>query len=136
MARGTGDPTSGSRRGDRLGLNGGLTARGRAVVRTFFEARKLATGFLLACGVFPEVNESGSERLYRIVHDLASTYLGQDRQMRALRGSLRQSVHSAQVRDRIDRELTALLASEATAAYAFGLAAGLGLSSLEERLKR
>ena len=136
MARGRRKSTDGPRRRDSLGLNGGLTARGRAVVRAFFEARRLATGFVLACGVFPEVNESGSERLHHIVHDLGARHLNRTRHARALRASLRDAVGSAQELDRIDRQVTELLASEATAAYVFGLAAGLGLSSLEDRLKR
>jgi hypothetical protein len=121
---------------DTFGLNGSLTPQAHAVVRAFVEARRKATGFLLACGVFPEVNESCSERLHGIVHDLASDHLDRKRHARALRAALRQSVRSAESRDLIDQQLTALLASEATAAYIFGLAAGLHVGSLGKRLRR
>jgi hypothetical protein len=135
MARGTGAWAPKNTK-DTFGLNGSLTPQARAVVRAFVEARRLATGFLLSCGVFPEVNESCSERLHGIVHDLATDHLERKRHARALRSALRQSVRSPESLDRIDQELTALLASETTAAYVFGLAAGLGVSSLGKRLKR
>ena len=117
-----------------FGSMSGLNPRARGVVRAFYEARGMAPGFLLSCGLFPEVSEPGTDRLHRIVHDLASRHLGRNGHARALRGSLR-SVSPAASRDRLEREFTALLASETTAAYIFGLAAGLGIGSLQDCLK-
>ena len=95
----------------------------------------MAPGFLLSCGFLPEVSEAGSDTLHRLVHDLASRHLGRSRHDRALRASLR-AISSAASRDRLEREFTALLAAETTAAYVFGLAAGLGVGSLQDCLKR
>jgi hypothetical protein len=118
------------------GLNGDLTPQARAVLRAFADAQTRAAGFVLSSGVFPEVSESGDERLLGIVRDLASRYLGQKRRERALRASLSRGARSTKARDRIEADLNALLASETTAAYVFGLAAGLSLTSIEDSLKR
>ncbi len=120
----------------RLGLDKELNARGRAVVQAFLDARKSAPGFLLSCGVFPEVSEIGTERLHAIVHAIAVRHLNGRNHDRSLRQSIRRSSKSAVARDRVERELNALLTSETTAAYVFGLAAGLGLGSIDDCLRR
>ena len=116
-------------------LDGELTPQGRAVVRAFTDARTRAATFLLSCGVFPEVSESGSERFHRIVRDLAARHLDQKGLDRALRLSLQRGARSPESRDEIEAALTAILASEAKAAYVFGLAAGLSLASASDWLK-
>ena len=118
------------------GLNGDLTPQARAVLRAFTDAQTRATGFLLSTGVFPEVSESGSEKLHTIVRDLASRHLNQKRLERTLRGALKRGVASARSRDRVEAALNALLDSETTAAYVFGLAAGLSLASFGDNFKR
>jgi hypothetical protein len=128
------------------GLAGGLTPQARAVMRAFREARHSAPGFVLSCGVLPEVSESASDRLHGIVHALAERRLGKRRHMRDLQRSIRRLASRSKAAtttrtgleaiDQIDTQLTALLALEATAAYLFGLSVGLAIRSLPERLNR
>ena len=117
-----------------LGLNGSLNARARAVVKAFVDARRRAPGFLLSCGVFPEVSEPGSDKLHNIVHELSLRHLNGLRHDRALRKALRRCGNSAETRDRLEQELNALLTAEITAAYVFGLAAGLSVPQLGDTL--
>ena len=49
------------------GLTQALTPRGLAVLRAFHDARRYAPGFVVSCGVLPELSESASERLHGIV---------------------------------------------------------------------
>lgn len=126
------------------GLTQGLSPQAKAVMRAFRVAKFSAPGFVLSCGVFPEVSESASDRLHSIVHDVAVRQLQKDRHLRALEKRVRQLAAKsnghkpgrADLVDRADTHLTALLASEATAAYLFGLAVGLAVRSLPDRLDR
>ena len=106
------------------------------MLRAFTDAQTRATGFLLSTGVFPEVSESGSEKLHTIVRDLASRHLNQKQLERTLRAALKRGVAAGQSRDRVEAALNALLDSETTAAYVFGLAAGLSLASFGDNFKR
>ena len=126
------------------GLGRGLSPQAKAVMRAFRLAKFSAPGFVLSCGVFPEISESASDRLHSIVHNVAVRQLQKDRHLRALQKRVHQLAAkanghkpgSADLIDRADTHLTALLASEATAAYLFGLAVGLAIRSLPERLDR
>lgn len=125
------------------GLGAALPPRAKAVMRAFRAAQFSAPGFVVSCGVFPEVSESASDRLHSIVHALADRHLGKRQQMRALKKWLRQLAQAgpapplrAEIVDRIESQLTALLAVEATAAYVFGLSVGLAVRSLPDRLER
>lgn len=126
------------------GLGRGLSPQAKAVMRAFKLAKFSAPGFVLSCGVFPEVSESASDRLHSIVHEVAVKQLQKDRHLRALQKRVQQLAAkanghkpvSADLVERTDNHLTALLASEATAAYLFGLAVGLAVQSLPERLER
>ena len=116
------------------GLADDLTPQARAVVRAFADARAKAPGFILSSGVFPEVNESCSERLLDIIREVASRHLDPKRLDRALAAALLRGARSADSRDEIESALNALLATETTAAYLFGLAAGLSLTSVADDL--
>jgi hypothetical protein len=126
------------------GLGRGLSPQAKAVMRAFKLAKFSAPGFVLSCGVFPEVSESASDRLHSIVHDVAVRQLQKDRHLRALQKRVKQlaakanghTPGAADLVDRADTHLTALLAAEATAAYLFGLAVGLAVRSLPDRLER
>ncbi len=118
------------------GLNGDLTPQARAVLRAFSDAQASAAAFLLTSGIFPEVSESSSEKLHSIIRDLAATHLNQKRLDRTLRNSLQSCTRTTEARDQVEAAVNALLASETTAAYVFGLAAGLSLTSLADNLKR
>lgn len=93
-----------------------------------------------SCGIFPEVSESASDNLHPIVRELAMRQLNQARHFRALQRQLHQLAGGARklkqrdVIDRVNSELTAVLAAEATAAYLFGLSVGLTVRSLPERI--
>ena len=117
-----------------LGFNGSLNARARSVLKAFVDARRRAPAFLMACGVFPEVSEPGSDKLNKLVHELSLRHFNGGRHDRALRAALDRSGPSAETRDRLERELNALLTAETTAAYVFGLAAGLSVRKLEDTL--
>ena len=117
------------------GMDGDLTPRARAVLRAFTDARASAAGFLLSTGVFPEISESSTEKLHRIVRDLAGRHLNQKQIERRLRASI-QGCIPPRSRDQVEAALNALLDSETIAAYVFGLAAGLSLASLDDELRR
>jgi hypothetical protein len=117
------------------GMDGDLTPQARAVLRAFADAKTRAAGFLLSTGVFPEVSESGSEKLHTIVRDLAARHLDQRRADRALRVALNRACSALETRDQIEGPLNALLSAETKAAYLFGLAAGLQLGSIADTLK-
>ena len=72
-----------------------MTPRGRNVMGAFMEARQAATGFLLSCGVLPELSEAVTERLYRVVHQLS-----------ALAGSMRKLKRGAALTNRLRTEGT------------------------------
>lgn len=118
---------------DNTGLGAALTPRGRAVLRAFRKARQAAPGFVISCGVLPEISESASERLHSIVRDVAEHLDGQ-RHFKAVQQELRREGASASEIDRSERNLTALINAETTAAYVFGLAVGLALHGLPDRL--
>lgn len=124
------------KRSGKAGLRGGLTSRGRAVMRALRDARRQAPGFVVSCGVLPEVSESASERLHSISHDVATRHLDGRRHLLSLQKDLRQGGASVEVSDRIGRDITALIGAEATAAYLLGLSVGLTLHALPERLTR
>ncbi len=117
------------------GLDRDLSPEGRAVMRAFGDAQTRAAGFLMSAGIFPEVSESSSDKLHSAVRDIAARHLDQRRLDRVLRAALQRGARSAESRDQIESALNALLDSEATAAYLFGLAAGLSLASAGDWLK-
>src|SRR6267378_3354683 len=118
-----------------LGLNVSLTPRARAVLQAFMEARHFAPGFLLSSGVLPEVSESVSERLHRVIHQLAGRRFDGRRHVRALHAEIRRVAPSDEAFDRVETRLTALVAAETTSAYLFGLAVGLALCALPARIR-
>ncbi|HYE88443.1 MAG TPA: hypothetical protein VEA16_18910 [Vicinamibacterales bacterium] len=111
-------------------------------MKAFRSAKSSAPRFMSTCGIFPEVSELASDRLHAIVHELAMQELDKGRHLRELKKRIRQLTTDARARksadvvDRISAELTALLASEATAAYLFGLSVGMTVRSLPERIDR
>ncbi|MBY0495786.1 MAG: hypothetical protein K2Y23_16370 [Cyanobacteria bacterium] len=113
-------------------------------MKAFRLAKTSAPRFMSACGVFPEVSEQASDGLHSIVNQLATRQLNKGRHLRALQRRIqalaaaanRGQKRPADVLDRIGVELTALLESEATAAYLFGLSVGMTVRSLPERLDR
>ena len=117
------------------GVDGELTPQARAVLRAFTEAQTLATGFLVSAGVFPEISESGTVKFHRIVRDLAGRHFDQKRSERRLRAAIQACIASPKSRDQVEAALNALLDSEAIAAYVFGLAAGLSLTSFGDNFK-
>ena len=100
------------------------------------DARRYAPGFVVSCGILPEVSESASERLHSIVRAVAERHLDARRQMRSIQKRLRATLRSADAADRAERGLTEAIASEATAAYLFGLAVGLSIHALPRQLTR
>jgi len=119
----------------RTGLEANLTPRGRAVLRAFNEARRVAPGFVISCGVLPEISESASERIHDIVREVAE-HLNGHRETAAVQRRLQQKVASSKDFDRDDRNLTALIGTQTTAAYLVGLSVGLALHNLPDRLNR
>lgn len=122
---------------------GGVSARARAVMKAFRLAKNSAPKFMSSCGIFPEVSDSASDRLHSIVHELAMRQLDKGRHIRALNKRLKQlsaprrtKQAQADLMEGIGNELTAVLASEATAAYLFGLSVGMTVRTLPERLDR
>jgi hypothetical protein len=105
-------------------------------MRAFHDARGYAPGFIVSCGVLPEVSESASERLHTIVREIAEQHLNGSRHMLAMQRAFRQRLKSAKDIDPVERHLTELLGSEATAAYLFGLSVGLAMQALPDRLNR
>ncbi len=115
-------------------LCGNEAPRARAVVEALLDARRRSTGFLLSCGPLPEVSESCTEALHDHVHALSQAHFDRQRALDDLRAALRQSGVTGPAFDAVDQTLTSLLAADTTAAYLFGLAAGLGLGSFDRRL--
>jgi hypothetical protein len=111
-----------------------LTPRGRDVLRAFVQGRRLAPGFLASSGLLPEVSESCSDQLHRVVHKIASTHFDRRRHARALQTALRRTTNSRTVLDVLEGHHAALQTAESTAAYVFGLAVGLAMSALPDRL--
>lgn len=104
-------------------------------MRAFGKARQAAPGFVVSCGVLPEVSEAASERLHSIIRQVAEPLDGQ-RPLGAIQRRLRQSTASAREIDRSERDLTALIGAETTAAYLFGLSVGLAIHALPDKLNR
>ena len=125
-----------TRRKKRRGLGAALTPRGRAVVRAFRAARQFAPGFIVSCGVLPEVSESASERMHDIVRQVAEQNLGGRRHLHLFRQRSHRARNAVQASDSLERDLTAFIEAESTAAYLFGLAVGLAVHALPERLTR
>ena len=118
-----------------------LTAPAKAVMQAFRLAKFCAPPFMSSCGIFPEVSESASDRLHTIVNEVATRRLNKGRHIRALHRKVQRlaaatnpKTRSRQLVDQIGSDLTALLASEATAAYLFGLSVGMTVRTLPERL--
>ena len=111
-----------------------LTPRGRAVVDALADARTASTGFLLSCGLLPEVNEACTEGLHDQVHALSEKHFDRAKAVADLRGALATRGLGADDVEQITHLVTSLLAADTTAAYLFGLAAGLGLGTLDRRL--
>src|SRR5688500_5705520 len=121
-----------------------LSGPAKAVMRAFRLAKFSAPPFMSSCGIFPEVSESASDRLHAIVNDVATRHLSKGRYSRELSARLNRLatpprkgsrvMHDALV-DRIGRDVTALLASECTAAYLFGLSVGMTVRTLPEKLE-
>jgi hypothetical protein len=114
------------------GLDSRLTPRARAVMKAFQDARHYAPGFVVSCGVLPEVSESATDRLHTIVRELSERHLSGRRLLMSLQRMVRQKRNSDT--ERIERSLTELMGSEATAAYLLGLSVGLSIQALPERL--
>jgi hypothetical protein len=112
-----------------------VTSRARSVLRVFTEARRLAPGFLLSCGVLPEISESVTERLHRNIEYLGGEQFGRRRHVLALRRALRSAGCSEKAVDRVEIELTALTDADTKAAYLFGVAVGLSIGALPHRFK-
>ena len=119
-----------------------LSSRARAVMKAFRAARSSAPQFMCACGIFPEVSESASDGLHEIVNELATNSLRKRQHLAALQKRIDRLLDSRtgtqshrELFDQISTDLTALLASEATAAYLFGLSVGLTVHSLPERIE-
>lgn len=121
-----------------------VSSQAKAVMKAFRSAKSSAPRFMSSCGIFPEVSESASDRLHSIVHELAVRQFNKGRHLRALQKRVRQLATSgkhknksaAEIIDRIGTDLTAILASEAVAAYLFGLSVGMTVRTLPERLDR
>ena len=112
-----------------------LTPRGRNVLRAFVHGRRLAPGFLASSGLLPEVSESCSDQLLRVVHKIASAHFGRGRHARALQAALRRTASSRTALDVLERHHTALQSAESTAAYVFGLSVGLAMGAMPDRLE-
>jgi hypothetical protein len=117
-----------------LGHFSDLTPRGRAVVAALADARATSTGFLLSCGLLPEVNEACTEGLHDQVHALSERHFDRTRAVDDLRGALAGRGLTDEDVEHISHIITSLLSADTTAAYLFGLATGLGLGSLDRRL--
>ncbi len=111
-----------------------LTPRGRAVVDALADARAASTGFVLTCGLLPEVNEACTEGLHDHVHALSEKYFQREAAVADLVGALSERGLDDTDVEYIAQLVTSIVTADATAAYLFGLAAGLGLGSLDRRL--
>jgi hypothetical protein len=117
-----------------LGHFSDLAPRARAVVDALADARATSTGFLLSCGLLPEVNEACTEGLHDQVHALSERHFDRTRAVDDLRGALAERGLTDEDVEHISHIVTSLLSADTTAAYLFGLATGLGLGSLDRRL--
>ena len=126
---------SGRKKHRDAGFTAALTPRGRDVLRAFVHGRRLAPWFLVSSGLLPEVSESCSDQLLRVVHKIASTHFNRRRHARALQTALRRIAGSKTALDVLEQHLTALQSAESTAAYVFGLSVGLAMSSMPDRLE-
>ena len=104
-------------------------------MRAFGKARQAAPEFVISCGVLPEVSEAASHRLHTIIREVAEQLNGQ-RPLGAIQRRLRNSAASAREIDRRERDLTALIGAETTAAYLFGVSVGLAIHALPDKLAR
>lgn len=104
-------------------------------MRAFGKARQAAPGFVISCGVLPEVSEAASDRLHSIIRQVAEQLNG-ERPLGAIQRRLRRSSASARDIDRNERDLTALIGAETTAAYLFGLSVGLAIHALPDKFTR
>lgn len=111
-----------------------LPPNARAVVSALQDARRQSTAFLLSCGILPEINESCTEGLHDHVHALSEKHLERQRIVQELRTAIGRHGISGDALDDIEHAVTSLVAADTAAAYLFGLAAGLGLGSLDRRL--
>jgi hypothetical protein len=111
-----------------------LPPRPRAVVDALSDARKASTGFVLSCGLLPEISESCTESLHREVHRLSEAHFDREGLVTHLHELLRERGMRGDAVAEVDDILAPLLAADTTAAYLFGLAAGLALGSLDRRL--
>jgi hypothetical protein len=111
-----------------------LTPRGRAVVDALADARAASTGFVLTCGLLPEVNEACTEGLHDQVHVLSEKYFQRNAAVADLLGALTERRLDDTDVEYIAQLVTSIVTADATAAYLFGLAAGMGLGSLDRRL--
>ena len=125
---------SGRQKHKDAGFTAALTPRGRDVLNAFVQGRRLAPGFLVSSGLLPEVSESCSDQLLRVVHKIASTHFNRGRHARALQTALRRAANSRTALDVLERHHTALQSAELTAAYVFGLSVGLAMSAMPDRL--
>lgn len=125
------------RHGDETPLAEDPDVKGRAanVLRAFSEARHAAPGFLLSCGVLPEVSECVSERLNRVVENLAAQWFAGEKHFADLQQAIRQVARSAEAADRIEAGVAGLTNAETTAAYLFGIAVGLSIGSLPQNVE-
>ena len=126
-------PKGGRKR--KTGLGTSLTPQGRAVMRAFGKARQAAPGFVISCGVLPEVSEAASERLHNIIRQVAEQLNGQ-RPLGAIQRRLRNSAASA-------REIRSQRARSDSAhrrrndgGVPFGLSVGLAIHALPDKLTR
>ncbi|HUQ88768.1 MAG TPA: hypothetical protein VM096_14500 [Vicinamibacterales bacterium] len=117
-----------------------VSLQAKAVMKAFRSAKRSAPKFMSACGIFPEVSELATDRLHTIVHELAVRQLNKGRHLRALQRRIqrlasksKQKQSPAEIVDEIGTDLTAILASEAIAAYVFGLSVGMTVRTLPDR---
>src|SRR6476646_1668795 len=93
-----------------------LTPRGRAVVAALADARAASTGFLLSCGLLPEVNEACTEGLHDRVHALSERHFDRRRAVDDLRGALAKRGLDDEDVEHISHIVTSLLSADTTAA--------------------
>lgn len=134
-----------ARRDDKMrklgGLSKGLDPQAKAILKAFRQARYSAPGFVLSCGMLPELSEAASDRLHAIVNEVAVEHLRKADYESAVAHAIQKLVAASsnphagsEIAEKISNDLTALLVAEATAAYLFGLSVGLSVRSLPERL--
>jgi hypothetical protein len=104
------------------------------VVDALADARAASTGFVLTCGLLPEVNEACTEGLHDQVHALSEKYFQRKAAVADLVGALTERRLDDTDIEYIAQLVTSIVTADATAAYLFGLAAGMGLGSLDRRL--